>query len=258
MTKRMRIVLGVASPAVLVAWLAGAACSMSTGARGDAPGASPTGASSGAGGATAAAGSNASAPAGGTAGAGVIDTLPPEREIDNSYEAPVATGHFVWIANPTSGRVAYVDATSLTVSTIEAGNGPRYLAAVPSPKGDTDAVVVLNTLSNDATYLAAPAGGGALTSRTIEGVAPGSNAWAMSPDGRFALAWTDSSLLPVSWRPPKIRISDDSRSPPPFRTRRNRNVELVSLSATGIFVSSVAVRVASGVSSVHVFPSLEP
>jgi hypothetical protein len=127
-----------------------------------------------------------------TAGAGGgMDNLPPEKEVDSSYKAPVATGHFVWIANPTSGRVAYVDATALAVKTVEAGNGPTYLAAVP---GVDDAVVVLNALSNDATLLRA--NGDALASRTIEGVAPGSNAWAVSPDGHWAIAWTDARAVP--------------------------------------------------------------
>ena len=119
--------------------------------------------------------------------------LQPEQEVESSYKAPVATGHFVWIANPTSGRVAYVDATSLAVSTVEAGDGPTYLTAVP---GTDDAVIVLNTLSNDATYLSAS--GTTLSSRTISAVAPGSNGWAVSPDGRFALAWTDARLVPAA------------------------------------------------------------
>jgi hypothetical protein len=127
--------------------------------------------------------------AGGTA----APVLQPEKEVASLYKAPVATGHFVWITNPTSGRVAYVDATSLAVSTVEAGDGPTYLTAVP---GTADAVIVLNTLSNDATYLSAS--GTTLTSRTIPNVAPGSNGWAVSPDGRFALAWTDARLVPAA------------------------------------------------------------
>jgi hypothetical protein len=129
-------------------------------------------------------------PSGGAAGA---DTLPPEKEVDSSYKAPVATGHFVWIANPTSGRVAYVDASSLAVKTVEAGNGPTYLAAVP---GVDDAVIVLNVLSNDATFLRAH--DGTLDSRAIEGVAPSSNSWAVSPDGHYALAWTDARSVPMA------------------------------------------------------------
>src|SRR3954451_24473699 len=48
----------------------------------------------------------------------------PEKEVESDYEAPVATGRFVWVANPKSGRVAYIDATTLQVRTVEAGNGP--------------------------------------------------------------------------------------------------------------------------------------
>ena len=56
---------------------------------------------------------------------------PPERELESSYGAPVATGQFVWIANPDSGRVAYIDAASLTVSLVDAGNGPRLCFSPP-------------------------------------------------------------------------------------------------------------------------------
>src|SRR5260221_7198315 len=54
----------------------------------------------------------------------------PERELDSAYQAPVATGRLVWIANPSSGHVAYVDATTLVVKTVEAGNAPTTVAAV--------------------------------------------------------------------------------------------------------------------------------
>lgn len=113
--------------------------------------------------------------------------LPPEKEIDSSFQVPVATGRYVWVANPTSGRVAYVDASTVTVKTVEAGNAPTYLATVP---GTNDEVIVLNVLSHDATLMqAAPTG---LTSTMIPGLAPLANAWAVSADGHFALAWTDS------------------------------------------------------------------
>jgi hypothetical protein len=145
-----------------------------------------TGASTGTGGSTNTPGAT------GAAGTGV-DTLPPEREVESSYKAPVATGHFVWIANPTSARIAYVDAASLAVKTVEAGNAPTYMAAVP---GSADAVIVLNTLSNDATFLRA--NGAALESRTFPGTAAGANGLAVSPDGRWAIAWTNAALAPVA------------------------------------------------------------
>ncbi|MEO8875131.1 MAG: hypothetical protein ABI461_06045, partial [Polyangiaceae bacterium] len=53
---------------------------------------------------------------------------PPEQKAESSYQSPVATGKYVWVANPTSGRVAYINATTLEVHTVEAGDGPTYLA----------------------------------------------------------------------------------------------------------------------------------
>jgi hypothetical protein len=124
----------------------------------------------------------------GTAGSGgSAPPLPPETELESSYEVPVATGHFIWVANPQSGRVAYVDATKLEVHTIEAGNAPTYIAAIP---GADDAVIVLNVLSDDATVLRATSAG-LDTPVTIRGVAHGANAITVSADGGWAIAWTD-------------------------------------------------------------------
>jgi hypothetical protein len=196
MTERRRFGRAVIRGLCLASALALMACAAS----GSSPsGAAPNGGDGSAtgigftGSGTGTAGTSADEPTGGAAGGTNISTLPPEQEVESSYKAPVATGHFVWIANPTSGRVAYVDATSLAVRTVEAGNGPTYLTAIP---GADDAVIVLNTLSNDATYLSAS--GTTLSSRTISAIAPGSNGWAVSPDGRFALAWTDARLLPAA------------------------------------------------------------
>ena len=123
---------------------------------------------------------------GGSVGSGGAGVVAPEVEVESNYEAPVSTGKYVWIANPTSGRVAYVDATTLLVASAEAGNAPTYLASVP---GATDAVVVLNVLSHDATFLKAE--NGKLKTVMIPHVSPRANAWAVSPDGHFALAWAD-------------------------------------------------------------------
>lgn len=128
-----------------------------------------------------------SAASGGSSGS----SLPPEVEVESSYEAPIATGRYVWIANPVSGRVSYVDAATLTVASAEAGNAPTYLAPIP---GAGDAVVVLNVLSHDATYLRATAGG--LRTVMIPHVAPLANAWAISANGRWALAWADARRRP--------------------------------------------------------------
>ena len=130
--------------------------------------------------------------ASGTGGAGTggsRDTLPPEREVESSFEVPVATGRFVWIANPVSGRVAFVDASTMKVRTAEAGNGPTYLASIP---GSADTVVVLNVLSHDATVMRADAATGTLSAVQVPGITPLANAWAVAPDGKHAVAWTDA------------------------------------------------------------------
>jgi hypothetical protein len=115
-------------------------------------------------------------------------TVAPEQELDSAYQIPVGTPRFVWIANPSSGRVASVDAQSLAVTTVEAGDAPTTIAAVPV-SGGGDQVVVLNALSNDATVLRADGAG--LGAHTIPGVVPGANRLVVSPGGNFAIAWTD-------------------------------------------------------------------
>lgn len=124
-----------------------------------------------------------------------IDTgPPPEREVESNYESPVATGRYVWITNPKSGRVAYIDAITLDVKLVEAGNAPTFLAAVPSPP-EQDVALTLNVLSDDATLLRKTATG--LTARTFA-THHGANALKLSTDGRWAIAWTDSKSVSAS------------------------------------------------------------
>jgi hypothetical protein len=151
------------------------------------PGAGPTGAGGSFFG-TGAAGTLGTAGTSAGGSGGTMPPLPPETELESSYEVPVATGRLIWVANPLSGRVAYVDATTLDVHTVEAGNAPTYMAAIPS--ASDDAVIVLNVLSQDATVLRL--GGGALTSRNVAGLAAGANAVSVSPAGSWAIAWTDA------------------------------------------------------------------
>jgi len=116
---------------------------------------------------------------------------PPEMEVDQSFRAPVATGKLLWSANPDSGRVALIDAQSLSVRMTNAGFGPTYLAAVPSKSG-TDSAIVLNVGSHDASFIQA-------TATKIETVTiathVGANAWSVSSDGKYAIAWTDAAHL---------------------------------------------------------------
>ncbi len=134
------------------------------------------------------------APSGGASDeSGAPSEPPPEKEVESDYEAPVATGHYVWVANPKSGRVAFVDAQTLQVKTVEAGNAPTYLASVPGQVDDT--TLVLNVLSNDATLLRASGAG--ITTKTMK-VAPLANSLAFSSDGHFAIAWGDARKVPAA------------------------------------------------------------
>ncbi len=117
--------------------------------------------------------------------------LPPEKELDQTFRAPVATGKLLWSANPDSGRVALIDAETLAVRMTNAGFGPTYLAAVPGEKG-TDSAIVINVGSNDASWFVATSKD--ISTTTIPTHA-GANSWAVSADGRFAIAWTDVSQI---------------------------------------------------------------
>jgi hypothetical protein len=122
--------------------------------------------------------------------------LPPEVKTESAYQSPVATGSIVWTANPMSGRVAYVDAVSFSVQTVQAGDGPTYLAAVPNPdpNSTTEAAIVLNVLSQNATLLQRDSQTGNITSANYPSPED-ANAWAMSPSGRWAIAWANATLV---------------------------------------------------------------
>jgi DNA-binding beta-propeller fold protein YncE len=124
-----------------------------------------------------------------TGGSGGGPVVPPEVEIEASFLAPVVTGKYVFSANPESGRVAVIDADNYGVRLFNAGFGPKYLAAIPGGKG----AIVINELSDDATLFRLSG-----DEVSIEGdalpVHDGANAWAVSADGRFAVAWTQTPI----------------------------------------------------------------
>ncbi|MEZ4369422.1 MAG: hypothetical protein R3B07_01295 [Polyangiaceae bacterium] len=124
---------------------------------------------------------------GGSGGTGGQEP-PPEQELESSFKAPVATGRYVWTANPDSGRVALIDALSFEVQVVEAGFQPTYLAAVSKPEDDRDVAIVLNTGSLDATLFSVRKDG--IDSYSAK-VHRGANAWALSASGRWAVAWSD-------------------------------------------------------------------
>ncbi len=122
-----------------------------------------------------------------------VETPEPEKEVDRAFRVPVVSGRWVWTANPQSGRVALIDAKTFTVKTALAGAGPTYLAALPA-EGAGSRALVINSVSQDATLLSANQAGEIETTASLP-VHEGANAWAVSPDGRFAIAWTDASTI---------------------------------------------------------------
>jgi DNA-binding beta-propeller fold protein YncE len=122
----------------------------------------------------------------GSGGMGPV-VVPPETEIEGSFLAPVVTGKYVFSANPHSGRVAVIDADSYAVRLFNAGFGPKYLAAIPGGKG----AIVINELSRDATLFRLVGDDVSIDGEALP-VHEGANAWAVSEDGRFAIAWTQT------------------------------------------------------------------
>jgi hypothetical protein len=112
---------------------------------------------------------------------------------ESSYRSPVATGQVVWIANPSSGRVAYIDAKTYQVQTVEAGDQPTYLAAVPDPTDDV--AIVINVLSLNATLMRRRNPQGTLSTQTFA-TSMDANSWAVSSDGKWAITWANGTLVP--------------------------------------------------------------
>lgn len=132
----------------------------------------------------------------GSGGAPIV-VVPPEKELEESFLAPVVTGKFVFSANPKSGRVAVIDAETFAVRLFNAGFGPKYLTAIPGNQG----AIVINELSHDTTLFHL-SGDEVTASDLVLPVHVDANAWATSPNGRFAIAWTrteaDQKLDPTA------------------------------------------------------------
>ncbi|HEX6766948.1 MAG TPA: hypothetical protein VF103_15740, partial [Polyangiaceae bacterium] len=94
-------------------------------------------------------GANGAATGGSSGGGGTGAVPPPETEAEESYTAPAVSGHWIWTANPESGRVALIDAVTARVTTANAGLGPTYLAALRGNGDDESGAVVINVGSRD-------------------------------------------------------------------------------------------------------------
>lgn len=112
--------------------------------------------------------------------------LPPEIEEVRSFEAPQAGVRAVYVANPSRDSVAVIDSQSLTIQTVEAGDGPTYLATLPG----RDVALTINVNANTMTILRTE--GGVTRTRQLP-VVRNANAIAVAPDGRHAVVWLDTS-----------------------------------------------------------------
>lgn len=130
---------------------------------------------------------------GGTASNGANasqDAATPEPEVEReaSYRAPVVTGKYVWSANPSSGRVAIIDAESYEIRAVAAGRKPTFVAALSE---QPPRALVINTGGDDASLLELQSSGEIASSRLP--LHQGADSWSVAPGGHFAVAWTDSS-----------------------------------------------------------------
>lgn len=121
----------------------------------------------------------------------VLPPLPEEVEDDASYRAPVATGQYLWSANPESGRVALIDVVNLTTQVLPAGLYPTYLASIGTDS--EPAAVVLNLGSSDATRFRVRRGADDSEPEVLRDTAivhSGANRWSRSESGAWAVAWS--------------------------------------------------------------------
>ncbi len=170
----------------------GASTTGTTGGFGDGQGSPDTGdLSVGTTGSISGAGGSAASGSGGSAMAttGELegeDQLPEEIENPEDYRIPVATGRYLWSANPQSGRVALVDAVGLSVEVLSAGLYPTYLTSLPD-REDEPTALVINVGSSDVTRFVVRDDQVEQDSVAIH---TGANRWASSKN--WAVAWTAS------------------------------------------------------------------
>lgn len=134
----------------------------------------------------------------------------PEVELEENFRAPVASGSYLWTANPESNRVAVIHAGTLAIEVLEGGDGPTFLAALPSGAPSSGApssgaasgsdrgegALVINVRGGDASIFRRSReegfGGASGDGVSVERVRvqKGASAWAVGASGRFAVAWS--------------------------------------------------------------------
>jgi hypothetical protein len=166
------------------------------------------------GGAARGSGNGGSAGTGGTGG-----SAGSEMEFEESYTVPSVSGHFIWTANPDSGRVALIDAITTRVTVANAGLAPTYLAALRGDGDEKSGAVVINVGSQDLSVFRSERD--EIVSSEIVPLGAAANRLTTSPSSRFVIAWSDASLVPNA-DPTEgmqdVTVLDLAESPP--KTRR--------------------------------------
>lgn len=112
--------------------------------------------------------------------------LPPEVEERRAFETPQAGARFVYVANPRRDNVAVIDSQTLAITSVEAGDGPTYLATVPG----RDVALVINVNASTATLLRTTTAGTTTVQMPVVG---GANAIAIAPGGHYAVVYLDTT-----------------------------------------------------------------
>lgn len=125
----------------------------------------------------------------------VPDPDAPEMELEESFRAPVVSGKYLFSVNPESNKVARINAETLDIDVLEAGNGPTYLATIP-PGATAGGALVINVRSQDVSLFlseGAPAQGDDLRADTPRiNVQAGASAATIGASGRFAVVWSNA------------------------------------------------------------------
>jgi WD40 repeat protein len=121
-----------------------------------------------------------------TPGPSAAPALPAEVELSFEFELPHAGERYVYAVNPESDSVAVIDAVSLAIHSVEAGDEPTFLQTLAG----RDAAIVLNVRSSDATLIRTEDGSSRAVSVPVQ---VGANAIAVAPDGKHAVVYFDSN-----------------------------------------------------------------
>ena len=138
------------------------------------------------GGSSGSSGSGAVNGGGAAAGTGGVPIIPPEQEVEAEFELPHAGEHYVYAANPEADSVAVIDATTLAIHSVEAGDEPRFLQTLAG----MDKAIVLNVSSEDASVITTLDGQSTAVSVGVHG---GANTIAVAPDGNHAVVYFDAA-----------------------------------------------------------------